>query len=336
MAIRKIRPKVKKVDGSYDTIHFETEKSMITDFPDAIKNPYSLTIQANDESVVYDGSSSKKIEVPGENSNLLDNSNFKIWQRGTSSGIIAAGLYTCDRWRNGSGQKSFEQTSIGAKEVGVGVAEAQLFHQVIEHNAGTFDFTFQMKLKTSGPFYLVLYPDNDASKEMKSSLFQANSNLQIVFATFKNVVISDEKMKLGVAIKSGYTSATSLTAEVEWAKLEHGLIATPYIAKHPSIEIAACHRYFIGGIRINAIKTSSSFYTTSYRFHMRTLPTYTLKKFSPFGSADITNMSGCSLNISSISGNYGTGNGFNINYATLPTCTSYSVGALLVDLSADF
>ena len=265
--------------------------------------------------------------------NLLDNSNFKIWQKGTSTGLLPAGTYTCDRWSNGSGQESFEQTSIGAKQVGAAAAGALLFWQYIEHNEGTYDFTLTMNLKTSGPFYFGLYADNSHSKHYKSTLFQAKTSLTTCSYTFRNVPI--EKGLL-VCIESGYTTATSLTVEMAWAKLEHGIIATPYIAKHPSIELDACQRYFIGGIRINAIKTTSSFYTTSYRFHMRTLPTYTLKKFSPYGSADITNMSGGSLNITSIPGDYGTGNGFNINYATLPTCTARSAGSILVDLSANF
>ena len=266
--------------------------------------------------------------------NLLDNSNFKIWQRGDKSGELGAGSYTADRWSNGSGQSSFEKTSIGAKQVSGATPNVLMVSQILEHSNGTFDFTYQVSLKTSGPFYLCIFPDNDGNNGTSSQLFQAQSSLNTVIVTFRNITITNGV--LCVAIRSGYTTATRLTVEVAWEKLEHGVIATPYIAKHPSVEIDACFRYYRGSVRVNAIKTTGSYYTASYRFHMRNKPVYTLKAFSPYGNGDVTNMNGCSMSISSLPGNYGTGSGFYVAYCSLPTCTSFSSGAIMFNLSADF
>ena len=122
------------------------------------------------------------------NPNLLGNSDFKIWQRGTTfTSPLPSNTYTADRWRNGSGQVTFEKTSNGAKQVGAAVANCELMAQRIEHENGTFDFTFQMKLKSDGPFYLALLSGDG---RYQSELFQAKSDFTVCTATFQNVAVT--------------------------------------------------------------------------------------------------------------------------------------------------
>lgn len=212
------------------------------------------------------------------NPNLLGNSDFKIWQRGTTfTSPLPSNTYTADRWRNGSGQVTFEKTSNGAKQVGVAVANCELMAQRIEHENGTFDFTFQMKLKSDGPFYLALLSGDG---RYQSELFQAKSDFTVCTATFQNVAVTGNM--LNVYIKSGLASAIPLTVEVMWAKLEHGTVATPYVPKGYGAELAECLRYYWKSeMPVNIFKTTATpgdYYRSTVYFPvpMRIVPTVTI------------------------------------------------------------
>ena len=210
------------------------------------------------------------------NPNLLGNSDFKIWQRGTTfTSPLPSNTYTADRWRNGSGQVTFEKTSNGAKQVGAAVANCELMAQRIEHENGTFDFTFQMKLKSDGPFYLALLSGDG---RYQSELFQAKSDFTVCTATFQNVAVTGNM--LNVYIKSGLASAIPLTVEVMWAKLEHGTVATPYVPKGYGAELVECYRYFwISSMPVNIFKTTAGDYfrnTVYFPIAMRTVPSVTI------------------------------------------------------------
>ena len=212
------------------------------------------------------------------NPNLLGNSDFKIWQRGTTfTSPLPSNTYTADRWRNGSGQVTFEKTSNGAKQVGAAVANCELMAQRIEHENGTFDFTFQMKLKSDGPFYLALLSGDG---RYQSELFQAKSDFTVCTATFQNVAVTGNM--LNVYIKSGLASAIPLTVEVMWAKLEHGTVATPYVPKGYGAELAECLRYYWKSeMPVNIFKTTATpgdYYRSTVYFPvpMRIVPTVTI------------------------------------------------------------
>lgn len=212
------------------------------------------------------------------NPNLLGNSDFKIWQRGTTfTSPLPSNTYTADRWRNGSGQVTFEKTSNGAKQVGAAVANCELMAQRIEHENGTFDFTFQMKLKSDGPFYLALLSGDG---RYQSELFQAKSDFTVCTATFQNVAVTGNM--LNVYIKSGLASAIPLTVEVMWAKLEHGTVATPYMPKGYGAELAECLRYYWKSeMPVNIFKTTATpgdYYRSTVYFPvpMRIVPTVTI------------------------------------------------------------
>ena len=212
------------------------------------------------------------------NLNLLGNSDFKIWQRGTTfTSPLPSNTYTADRWRNGSGQVTFEKTSNGAKQVGAAVANCELMAQRIEHENGTFDFTFQMKLKSDGPFYLALLSGDG---RYQSELFQAKSDFTVCTATFQNVAVTGNM--LNVYIKSGLASAIPLTVEVMWAKLEHGTVATPYVPKGYGAELAECLRYYWKSeMPVNIFKTTATpgdYYRSTVYFPvpMRIVPTVTI------------------------------------------------------------
>ena len=171
------------------------------------------------------------------NPNLLDNSDFKIWQRGTSFGVTAANTYTADRWTNGSGCTLFERTENGAKMTGASVMNALMFRQIMEHQNGTFDFTISAKVKSNGPFALVI---ETPGNYVDSETFPASDDFVEISAAFPSFNINNSIVRASIRSKQSST----LTVECAWMKLEHGLIATPWQPKGYGVELVECQRYY--------------------------------------------------------------------------------------------
>lgn len=169
----------------------------------------------------------------GGTGNLLINGDFQVNQRGyksvTSDGSTPK--YLVDRWCVFSGSdgkpRTIEQGSSGAIIVsGNGTDGFSALCQILESlNVGTY----ALSAKVDGVVYSATLNWNNAYTEKDFgdgvSLFLSNNNN---FPTF------------GIAVEI----AKKTRIVVEWAKLEKGAIATPFVPRLYAEELGLCQRYY--------------------------------------------------------------------------------------------
>lgn len=130
------------------------------------------------------------------------------------------------------------------------------------------------------------------------------------------------------------TIATTEATVIAWAALYEGSYTAdtlpPYTPKGYAAELAECRRYYRANEFFNCSKTNGNYFSISENIEMRIVPTVNFISFSPYGSATITDFSGCQLTIAQT-----TTGVKRITYADLPTCVAHSVGGLAINLSAD-
>ena len=132
-----------------------------------------------------------------------------------------------------------------------------------------------------------------------------------------------------ISYDNGTVSITSSGGVIKWAALytgEYSSATMPeYQPKGYSAELEECRRYYKPNVFVNAVKTSSDYFTISYWHGMRIDPTITINQFEPYGNPTIHDFTDSSIVI---------GDKY-IRYAYLPTCSSNTAGALCLTLDAD-
>ena len=186
----------------------------------------SGSLKDTDLAIIHDGNGTKRstltqlseyIGTKISNPNLLINPDFKINQRGQESYTIGGFEYTVDRWRISSCKVSVSDNGLTIQDVGSsGSWMTQKFEKELEG-------VFTLSVKVS-------------SISGKVNLANSEKSVIITSVGIYSVTLSNLS-EFNMFIETG----TSVT--FEWAKLEKGSIATPFVAPDPADELAKCKRY---------------------------------------------------------------------------------------------
>lgn len=186
----------------------------------------SGSLKDTDLAIVHDGNGTKRstltqlseyIGTKFSNPNLLINPDFKINQRGQESYTIDGFEYTVDRWRISSCTVSVSDNGLTIQNVGSsGSWISQKFEKELEG-------VFTLSIKVS-------------SISGKVQLTNSDNSVTITSAGIYSTTLS-RLSEFNMFVETG----SSVT--FEWAKLEKGSIATPFVAPDPADELAKCKRY---------------------------------------------------------------------------------------------
>lgn len=187
------------------------------------------------------------------NPNLLINGDFQVNQRGLVS--YESGRYTVDRWRLQSDTNCIlDVTSKGVKittkRVGTWSNFSQFFD--IKDFKSLVGKTLTLTFKTVRPTDKVsqIWALNSGNGKthyycnagLGTNEFYENGMTDIFSTTFVLDSITDTGwIEFGIQLKS---DAVGNSIELEWAKLEVGTVATPFIPRPYGEELALCQRYF--------------------------------------------------------------------------------------------
>lgn len=213
------------------------------------------------------------------NPNLLINGDFQVWQRGTSfDKSNSIHVYTADRWLKGS--NTGEVTKSGNKLKFKGTADAwNLIRQYIENFSSLSNRTVTLSAKVNfitncNKIDLVWF--NGIDWQHKSFNNKTSSTSEILTFTFTPNLSGKTKFAIGILIYK-----TNEEVEIEWAKLEIGSVATPFVPRSYGEELALCQRYYevtaIDDMFVG-VREPNGNYLTVYNFKVekRVSPTVTV------------------------------------------------------------
>ena len=236
-------------------------RSDITDFP--------TSLPASD---VYDWAKAvvKPIYEYGEitgnppfsNLNLLDNGDFQVWQRGNSFDITERRKYTADRWvaymnpEEGYVPYTVVNSSRRLKIVSATGGSRFLVYQHKELNNSIIRKILGKKLTLSVKMIsgnaqeittsaTVLYNSSDKTSVLlarKAHMISANE-YKIMSMTFdiSGDIDFDDVKSLQIIIAS---AGISSDVYIDYAKLELGEMATPFVPRPYAEELMLCQRYY--------------------------------------------------------------------------------------------
>lgn len=188
------------------------------------------------------------------NPNLLINPDFKINQRGKTSYEVAGFDYTVDRWR------------ISSSNVAVSESGGLTIHS--SGNTGSW-VTQKLEKELEGIATLSV---KVLSINGRISLSNPSNNLFITSPGVYSITLSNVS-----EFNMFLNPNTSVT--FEWAKLEKGSIATPFVAPNPTEELAKCKRYasLVNLDSLMCLIIEANCYVQNYTdISMRTEPTITI------------------------------------------------------------
>ena len=229
------------------------------------------------------------------NPNLLDNSNFTnpVNQRDGTSYSASTGntVYAIDRWRiEGATYTVATHTLSGTSYTNRACRMAQ-FIEMEQYGLAIGD-TLTFSLETNGTKHSatakILDRDQYSNFESVPSAYSC-ADFDVVLCTglSKPSILS-------------FTICPKKALVLEWAKLEKGSVATPYVHKSYGAELSACQRYFY---YLDATKWYACYQITGWGLiipidlpvPMRAQPTANtvgeVKVFSPSGWVNATSMS---------------------------------------------
>lgn len=179
------------------------------------------------------------------NPNLLINPDFRINQRGLTS-YNTANQYSVDRW------KVSKNTVVEVIDNGIHITNDSsydiynVFSQQIEWDNNPFDgyITFTAKIKNikAEPVRIAIYKIDSAG--YARLIAQSNT---ITSDGVYNVSISLGNIEDIVYLSCAFikkNTGDAVDFEIEWAKLEQGLISTPFTVPDPATELIKCQRYY--------------------------------------------------------------------------------------------
>ena len=215
---------------------------------------------------------SKLVEYLGtkfSNPNLLINPDFKINQRGSSTYTTTSEspIYTVDRWMLARGKATVNSDGTVTVTATGGATNKEGYFQQRLENAISGAYTVSMEVVSiSGTVRIAI------DGEWKNVTSGKN--------VFQGVNSSNNFNSVGLQLAVG----ASIT--LKYMKLEHGSIATPFVAPNPAEELVKCKRFY------NCIEFTQVFYSseigTEYIFsyivqNMRTKPTVTFNESDKYG-----------------------------------------------------
>lgn len=200
------------------------------------------------------------------NPNLLDNSNFKINQRGLTSYSYTSNGYTVDRWKINNNAKLTVNDSFVTLENTTGNATVVLY-QIVENPAAlsgkTVTLSFDCDLKTEGAWISVQSITNGSwNPSPPVQLTNTGRNVKSTVITLPEN-LTDLRL---VLVIHGTDSAPLAAVDIYGAKLELGSLATPFTPPDPATELAKCQRYY-------QIRSTNDIDPVDLRPSMRATPT---------------------------------------------------------------
>lgn len=203
------------------------------------------------------------------NRNLLINSGFQVWQRGTVHyGGAGHWSYTTDRWQAGYTATTEKITGGLKMTIGSNAIGNQLF-QIIENIDDAFQrnsstYTATVKFKAPSGITLNLYLKNWGSgwADLFSGAIVADGTVQTLSVTGPSSGLLSGVMPYFNLLFAGAT--TGQVIEVYNTQLEQGDQSTPFEHRSYSDELQRCMRYFediwFNGGTMNAYGGTSACY----------------------------------------------------------------------------
>lgn len=186
------------------------------------------------------------------NQNLLINSGFisPINQRGQTTYTVGdTNIYTIDRWLISNNSKleiksGFIRQSLNLAQKIIAIQQNVEMPKDIVPDT----MTLSVKMRASVKSKFQVYDTN--------RYFDVGTDWDVIKVTFTKAEIQtsenalkDGYFKVFIGIKeynnpnTGYLPSGAYI-DIQWAKLEVGSVATPYVPRNPSIELEMCQRYF--------------------------------------------------------------------------------------------
>lgn len=204
---------------------------------------------------------------PKCNNNILINSNFAnpVNQRGVTSGVVNRYSYTLDRWKTNN---NLNLTINTGKSITLSntVNEEFYFFQIIEEFSSLDGKTLTLSAKVNGNVYSATGVIDLSRNEC--SYIKVQTEFGAIYVSRFDV------------IQFVFEGNGDATFTIEWAKLELGSIATPYVARTYAEELVLCQRYFETGKLSSNIRYEYSnttyLHTLNFKTQKRDKPTVTI------------------------------------------------------------
>jgi hypothetical protein len=244
-----------------------------------------LAVGNNGETLVADSSTSTGLRYQASQAagrNILQNGNFDIWQRGTTSAAIAYGTYLADRWKilnNGTGQNTTYSRDTSVPNAGsqysakvqqltsaaTGVSEynlSQIFEtsNIYQLCGKTITVSFWYRASTTGSHYVRIYSSQTGGTDITTAFTVNAANTweykTLNFSSFAGVTaIATADNASGGGIQVGpivfgsgvnRTVAINENFQITQVQIEAGTVATSFTRGSGTIqgELAACQRYY--------------------------------------------------------------------------------------------
>lgn len=207
------------------------------------------------------------------NPNLLINPDFKINQRGNTiytKDNQGPAIYTVDRWVVWNATLNANSMLLKAYDSGIGLIMQRLENKINGISTVSFEVS-----SISGTLNAL------ARGTSGNSLGEISVTQKGIYQFTANGEISDITFKI--------SAGGSVT--FAWAKLEHGSIATPFVAPNPAEELVKCKQFYnhIYFFHVFYSGTSNFDYSFSHVIQsMRTKPTVKLSQSSSSGLSKYT------------------------------------------------
>lgn len=185
------------------------------------------------------------------NPNLLINPDFKVNQRGQAEYTIN-GVYTVDRWKLVIGSPTddaspkVEVTDNGITINAVG-CNAYLFSALEYAPLGK---TVTYSVSINGNVYSTTVTLPEVAPETDNTIMS-------IISTPNEGRIADIHLNSNGTLGTNVSAMMGKTNHFEWAKLELGNAATPFVPPDPATELAKCQRYFYRTPAYNAASAST-------------------------------------------------------------------------------
>ena len=254
-----------------------------------------LQINETNRAVKNNAEFLEKLKAVPVNNNILINSNFAnpVNQRGYDGTITDKSMYTIDRWKLNAGQ-SFNIDSNG-----------------ITFKSGSTNTYFVQKIAAKDLFGKIV----SLSMKINGEIYSINNVLvnkdeRVVDLSISNGSIlmfigydSTDRYSIGVILYNGATPT------IEWAKLEYGEVATPYVPRLYDEELRLCQIYytkFAGSRAFNVwgINSASIRFAGFLPHIMRIPPTVVINAIGISINGATTTIDDFEFNVSSISKSY--------------------------------
>jgi len=234
----------------------------------------------------------------GDNTNLLINGDFQVWQRGDSHTPTVSSEYYADRWKN-STASSGETRQIRDAGLGYGYrivgSSTTAFYQLSQRVELNYALREELSNNTYTCSFVGDLPDVTDSYRVYVSIEHTGGTEVVGYVPIVQVgnkytatidfpdlgsLILDDTSYLNLAINNNISPAPDGNYDIYQVKLEKGDVATPFEYESYGDVLLKCQRYYqVGTVSVSATNnTTGNTYYQSVQFATtaRVTPTVTL------------------------------------------------------------